>query len=157
MNGIVDLATLLKSLVPQLVDGDYVFCSVSESISDYASLEPVAAIRELEGLTLILPAAVAERERFDFNQRYRQITLTVHSSLEAVGLTAAVSAVLADSNIPANIVAGYYHDHIFVPRDKADKALQILNRLGDSTVCTRSAHRSDCGGKASDGRNSLSS
>lgn len=130
MSGIVELSTLLQSLVPRLIEGEHVFCSVPEMLPDYVILDPVATIRESEGLTLILPAAVAEREGFSFKGRYRQITLTVHSSLEAVGLTAAVSAALAASDIPANMVAGYYHDHIFVPSDKADQALQLLNRLG---------------------------
>ncbi|MBC55255.1 MAG: transporter [Gammaproteobacteria bacterium] len=132
MNGIVDLTTLLQSLVPRLAEDAYVFCSVPGPLSDYAALEPVAAIREPEGLTLVVPAAVAEREGFDFQGRYRQITLTVHSSLEAVGLTAAVSAALAASAIPANVVAGFYHDHLFVPEDKADKALQLLKQLSGS-------------------------
>ena len=129
MNGIVDLSTLLQSLVPRLVDDEFVFCCVSGSLGKYAALDPIAAIRETEGLTLILPAPVAEREGFDFLGRYRQITLTVHSSLDAVGLTAAVSAALAAKDITANVVAGFYHDHIFVAADKADRALQLLSGL----------------------------
>ncbi|MEX0738326.1 MAG: ACT domain-containing protein [Pseudohongiella sp.] len=132
MNGIVDLPSLLQSLVPRLTEGEYVFCSVTGPLTDYASLDPIAAIRETEGLTLILPVYVAELEGLSFHGTYRQITLTVHSSLEAVGLTAAVSVRLAANNIPANVVAGYYHDHIFVPGDKADQALQVLSQLSNN-------------------------
>jgi uncharacterized protein len=57
------------------------------------------------------------------------ITLTVHSALEAVGLTAAFSKALADVNISCNVVAGYYHDHIFVPQQDAEKAMAVLESL----------------------------
>jgi len=62
--------------------------------------------------------------------RCRRITLTVHSSLEAVGLTAAVAGALARQGISANVVAAFYHDHIFVPRDQAERAVAVLEKLG---------------------------
>ena len=127
--GIADLDDLLQSLQPSLTGTEFVFCSVSGSLAEYIRLEPLATIREEEGLTLVLPLAIAERENFKVGSVFRQITLTVHSSLEAVGLTAAVSRLLADHGIAANILAGYYHDHIFVPRDKADVALRLLQRI----------------------------
>ncbi|MDH7943369.1 ACT domain-containing protein [Pseudohongiella sp. SYSU M77423] len=127
--GVADLDDLLRSLQPCLTDSEFVFCCVPGSLDDYIRLEPLATIREEEGLTLVLPLSVAERERLGFNGVFRQITLSVHSSLEAVGLTAAVSRLLADHGIAANILAGYYHDHIFVPRDKADVALSLLQRI----------------------------
>jgi uncharacterized protein len=127
--GIANLDDLLRSLQPRLTDSEFVFCCVPGLLDEYTRLEPVATIREKEGLTLVLPLSVAEREKLGFNGIFRQITLSVHSSLEAVGLTAAVSRLLADHGIAANILAGYYHDHIFVPRDKADVALSLLRRM----------------------------
>tara|TARA_R100001143_G_scaffold63083_1_gene68414 strand:- start:3004 stop:3420 length:417 start_codon:yes stop_codon:yes gene_type:complete len=129
LQGLSELSELLQSMKPCLTDRDFVFCSVQGSLNEYVRLEPVATVRESEGLTLVLPLPVAEREKLGFNGVFRQITLSVHSSLEAVGLTAAVSRLLADHGIAANILAGYYHDHIFVPRDKADVALSILQRI----------------------------
>lgn len=129
MSGIVGLNELFKSLAPQMQDGDFAFCTVPGSIGDYAVLDPFAIVKEKEGLTLILPVCVAERENFRVEGTFRNITLMVHSSLEAVGLTAAVSSKLAANGIPANVVAGYYHDHVFVPSDKAEEAVGLLQRL----------------------------
>ncbi|WP_341663320.1 ACT domain-containing protein, partial [Vibrio sp.] len=91
-----------------------------------AELKPLASFIEAEGLTLVLEKAIAEKSGIDFEGVYRQITLTVHSSLEAVGLTAAVSTKLASKGISANVIAAYYHDHIFVPASKANAALAAL-------------------------------
>ncbi len=126
MNGIIELNELIKSLAPCMQADEYAFCTVPGSIADYADLDPVAIVKEEEGLTLVLPVSVAKREKFEVEGTFRNITLMVHSSLEAVGLTAAVSSKLASSGISANIIAGYYHDHIFVPSDKADEAMKLL-------------------------------
>lgn len=129
MTGTKLLSELLKSLAPHMQTQDYAFCTVTGPIADYVALEPIAFVNEEEGLTLILPVSVAEREKLAFAGSFRKITLMVHSSLEAVGLTAAVSSTLGSHGIPANIIAGYYHDHVFVPCDKADAALQLLREL----------------------------
>lgn len=84
-----------------------------------------ASCVEAEGLSLIVPIEVAPSDAVSM----RCITLQVHSSLEGVGLTAAVSAALAQYNIPTNMVAGYHHDHVYVPCDMADEALAILINL----------------------------
>ena len=132
MNGIVSLDDLLQSLDPELGEEQFVFCTASGSIGDYADLNPVAVLKEEEGLTLILPLAVAESEALAFEGPFRKITLKVHSSLDAVGLTAAVSTQLAAQGIPANVVAGYYHDHLFVPSASAEQALSLLHELSRS-------------------------
>lgn len=110
-------------------EGEYVFCTVSGRCSDYAHLEPLASFVESEGVSLILPVATADKANLPYESTFRQITLTVHSSLSAVGLTAAISTKLASHGISANVVAAYYHDHLFVPADKADKALLALREL----------------------------
>jgi hypothetical protein len=80
--------------------------------------------KESEGLTLIISVEDAEKANIAYESKFKQITLTVHSSLDAVGLTAAIAIKLASHGISANVVAAYYHDHIFVQSEKADKALK---------------------------------
>ncbi|EPT8341737.1 ACT domain-containing protein [Vibrio vulnificus] len=129
MTGITDLQHLLQSMSPQLVEGDYVFCTVDGPLKDYLHLDPIATFREQEGLTLVLEAQQAEQARLTTDSRFCLITLTVHSSLEAVGLTAAFASKLASYGISANVIAGYYHDHIFVPQGKAHEAMSALTEL----------------------------
>ncbi|GGP43427.1 transporter [Shewanella algicola] len=126
MSGMTDLALLLTSMSPKLMDGEFVFCTVQGEYEQYAQLNPLATFRESEGLTLVVNKEVAMAAGLTFEACFKQITLTVHSSLEAVGLTAAVAAKLTEFNISANVIAAYYHDHVFVPTDKAQLALTAL-------------------------------
>ena len=131
--GITALNDLLRQMAPVLREPRYVFVSVPhDAAPDLSTLGPVAVIREDEGLTLILPAGAARQASLPFHDEYGMISLTVHSALSALGLTAAVSAALADEGISANIVAGYYHDHIFVPADRANDAMQLLQKLSQA-------------------------
>ena len=91
MAGIVEIEELLKSMSPEIQSGEYVFCSVNGSYSEYAHLRPLASFAESEGLTLIVPVDLAEKAQLAYEGKFKQITLTVHSSLDAVGLTAAVA------------------------------------------------------------------
>lgn len=129
MSGITDLEQLLTSMEPSLVDGEFVFCTVKGTLVEYVELDVLGSFKEQEGLTLILSKLQAEQAGFDFEGVFRMITLNVHSSLEAVGLTAAVSNKLAERNISANVVAAYFHDHIFVQSTKADAALAALKEF----------------------------
>lgn len=126
MTGMTDLSQLLSSMSPELQAGEFVFCSVTGRIADYVHLNPVCFFQEKEGLTLVLSAESATQAYLPFEAKFKQITLTVHSSLEAVGLTAAISDKLTQHNISANVIAAYYHDHIFVPADKASAAMTAL-------------------------------
>lgn len=126
MSGITDLALLLTSMSPKLMAGEFIFCTVQGEYEQYAQLNPLATFRESEGLTLVVNKEAAMAAGLTFEACFKQITLTVHSSLEAVGLTAAVAAKLTEFNISANVIAGYYHDHVFVPTDKAQLALTAL-------------------------------
>lgn len=130
MSGITELDKLLRSIRPVLLAPEFVFCTVAGGLREYFQLEPVATCIEPEGLTLVLKKADAQRAGLSFSGSFRQITLTVHSSLEAVGLTAAVSAKLASKGISANVIAAFYHDHIFVPSGQAQLALSALEELG---------------------------
>jgi len=128
MAGETRLENLLHTMSPVLIDGDFVFCSLKNAqYGDYADARPMASFTEPEGLTLVLSSADAEHAGLSYEGLFRCITLGVHSSLEAVGLTAAVASKLAGHGIAANVIAAYFHDHIFVPADLADRALGILS------------------------------
>jgi uncharacterized protein len=122
------LATLLNTMTPTLQEGEYVYCVVP----DFRVVEPdevLGFFREAEGVTVILRKEVADRLGLSYSYVAAWITLSVNSSLEAIGLTAAVSAALARAGISCNVVAAYYHDHIFVAVDDGDRALRVLKEL----------------------------
>ncbi len=130
MSGITDLGNLLKQMSPRLRTGIYVFCSVESGYyGDFRALRPVASVDEDEGLTLVLLKEKADEAKLAYDSLFRMITLTVNSSLNAVGLTASFSTRLAEHGISANVIAGYYHDHIFVPEERADEALALLETI----------------------------
>lgn len=128
MSGLVELEKLLASLSPDLSETDYVFCSLAET-SDVEKLNPLATFREKEGLSLVISQNEAIKAGIDFESTFRLITLKVHSSLDAVGLTAAVSSALAEKGISANVIAACFHDHILVPSQQANDALAALRDL----------------------------
>ena len=130
MNGITDLNSLLTNMNPTLVPGEFVFVTqAAGKYGDGADLGPIGSFMEPEGLTLILPKANADDANRSYDGTFRLITLQVHSSLEAVGLTAAVSNALLEHGISANVVAAFFHDHIFVPSAQAQDAVAALNEL----------------------------
>lgn len=129
MSGIKDLDQLLASMKPELTQDKFVFCTVSGELSEYIELKPVATFLESEGLTLVLTKDQADKAGLKYEGIFRKITLMVHSSLDAVGLTAAVSTVLITTGISANVIAAYYHDYIFVSAEKAEQALLALKEL----------------------------
>ncbi len=123
-----DLLTLIAQMSPSLDDQIWAFVSVDDVSSEYLAEHALATFRETEGTTLIVPWERAEE--FDVSSEpMARITLNIHSSLEAVGLTAAVSQALASEAISANMVAGFYHDHIFVPQTAGERAVACLTLL----------------------------
>jgi hypothetical protein len=88
-----------------------------------------AWVREREGVTVVLARGDAEAAELAFVFESAWLTLTVHTSFEAVGLTAAFASRLAEHGIPANVLAGYHHDHILVPDARADDAIAALRTL----------------------------
>jgi hypothetical protein len=129
-SGISDLSTLLATMRPLIVPGEFVFISQpSGKYGDGAQLDPIAAFAEKEGLTLVVPKHRADEDDVKYDGVFRMITLQVHSSLDAVGLTAAVASALTKHNISANVIAAFYHDHIFVPSSRADDAITVLSEL----------------------------
>ena len=130
MTGERNLDTLLKTMKPKLNIGEFVFCTVKD-LSTVDLKETVLIFKEDEAITIIVKKEIADRLKLDYSFICSWITLTVHSSLEAVGLTAAFSKALSDNGISCNVVAAFYHDHIFVDKNDAEKAMVILNKLSE--------------------------
>lgn len=128
MTGETSLNTLLRSMSPELNNGDYVFCTLADA-SLLNGAEVLGSFREREGLTVIIERQQAQDLGLNFEYVAAWITLTVHSSLAAVGLTAAFATALGSAGISCNVIAGYYHDHLFVAKDDAHKALAVLQLL----------------------------
>jgi hypothetical protein len=93
------------------------------------ALQPVVTVREQEGITVVVNEAVAQTAQLQVLFRAAWITLNVHSDLQAVGLTAAFASALGQANISCNVIAGAFHDHIFVPVESADDAMATLLAL----------------------------
>lgn len=130
MAGETDLSKMLASLAPTLRDGEFVFCTLGNGrYGSHPELEPIASFMEAEGLTLVIPRHRADAHGIPYEAAFRCITLSVHSSLEAVGLTAVIATKLAEHNISANVIAAYYHDHVFVQSLFAEAALAALAEL----------------------------
>lgn len=116
---------------PRLLDGEFIFCSFPEKdYGDITELKPLASYLEDEGLSLVIEKSQADGAGVPYESTFKGITLSVHSSLNAVGLTAAVASVLAEHGIPANVIAAHFHDHVFVPASQAELALNLLRELG---------------------------
>lgn len=130
MSGEKNLSKLLSAMSPVLMAGEFVFCCFEKArYGDHAELQPIAAFSESEGLTLVITRSTADEHNIGYESIFSCITLEVHSSLDAVGLTAAFSGKLGDHGISANVIAGYYHDHIFVQQDQAEIAMTALAEL----------------------------
>ena len=129
MPGEDDLRTLLHHMKPEMQEGIFVFCSLPAGKDIPAALAPVLIFREREGTALIVRREEAERAGLSYQFASRLITLTVHSSLEAIGFLASVTARLADAGISVNAVSAFHHDHLFVPEHRADEALSLLQDM----------------------------
>ena len=128
MTGETNLTILIKNMQPIANKGQYVFCSVPNATAlDFKEIQ--LFFKEKEGITIIVEKSYADKQGFAYPSVCTWISLLIHSAIEAVGLTAAFSNALAKENIPCNVVAGYYHDHIFVPIEMAVKALKTLKKL----------------------------
>ena len=130
MSGQSDLDQLLRSMAPVVHPDVFVFCSFPGGVLP-EGLKPICTFQEAEGLTAILPRAQAQAAGLEFQFESALITLSVHSSLAAVGFLARVCAALAALGIPCNAVSGFYHDHLFVPTQRLDEATAALKRLSD--------------------------
>lgn len=125
--GEIDLARMLATLDVERRPGRFTFVT-----GEWPSLRPgaLATIEEAEGTTLVVAADAAEVAGAPVEFEAAWLTLTVHSALEAVGLTAACSKALGDEGIPCNVLAGYHHDHLLVPVARVEEAIAALRSLG---------------------------
>ena len=114
---------------PEMQEGIFVFCSIPEDEKIPATIQPVHIFREREGTAFIIRREEAEAAGLPYQFASRMITLTVHSSLEAVGFLAAITSRLAEAGISVNAVSAFYHDHLFVPEHRADEALHHLQNV----------------------------
>ncbi len=129
MPGETNLQRLLADMQPELLESEFVFCSVSPEEFEHLRIHPIGWFREAEGITLVIERNVADDKGLDYEFVSRMITLNIHSSLEAVGLLAAITSKLAAAGISVNTISAYYHDHLFVPTDRASAAMMLLDEL----------------------------
>ena len=129
MAGMTDLEEMLRTLTVSVRPDRYTFLSTEEvpALGDGVA----AVLTEAEGTTVVTTVARAEAEGWPVDFEAAWLTLDVHSALEAVGLTAAFSAALGAAEIPCNVLAGFHHDHLLVPADRADDAVAVLEGLRD--------------------------
>ena len=126
MAGTKALDQLLAGMEPVLYSGDYGFATVA---AVPAGLRPFAVIAEDEGLTLVALTADLAAAGVAHQGGWARISLTVHSDLSAVGLTAAIATALTGAGISANVIAGYFHDHFFVQASRAEAAMAAMDGL----------------------------
>jgi len=129
MAGETNLRKLLSGMTPRLKEGVFVFASLPPGTAVPPGIDPVMTFSEAEGTTLILEESEASRAGIAGDFRSRMITLDVHSSLDAVGFVAVITTQLAAAGMGVNPVSAFYHDHLFVPAERAEEALEILQRL----------------------------
>lgn len=130
--GETDIGILLRSLNPVLNEGEYVFCPVKGNVN-IDIRDVLGSFNEEEGITIVVEKHVADEMNLSYSFVSSWITLQVHSSLEAVGLTAAFSKALSDAGISCNVIAAFYHDHIFVPVKEKSRAMEILTGLSQES------------------------
>ena len=128
MSGETDLATMLATLDVEVREGTYVYATTQTRDAALDALA-VARIDETSVVTYVLPVHVARTHGIAFAFETAWLTLTVHSALHAVGLTAAVAQALASRGIACNVLAGFHHDHLLVPADRVDDAITALHAL----------------------------
>jgi len=131
MLGERNITTLIQEMTPKLNSGEYVFCTVAD-VNSINRSDTICEFKEAEGITVVIERNKADVLKMKYDYVASWITLQIHSSLEAVGLTALFSTELAKHEISCNVIAGYYHDHIFVDIKDADKAIQTLASLSNN-------------------------
>ena len=131
MSGEKNLAKMIKGMTPKLNEGEYVFITLTD-VSQISRADTLCEFKEREGTTVVISKQKADALRLPYDYVASWITLSVHSALEGIGLTALFSSELAKHNISCNVVAAYYHDHIFVDHKQAKMAVEVLKQLSEN-------------------------
>ncbi|MBB3764210.1 ACT domain-containing protein [Sphingomicrobium lutaoense] len=119
----------MSELQPRLAEEEHGFATIPMGEGWPRGLVPVATFAEEEGASVIALSSILEAVGLDHNGGWAKISLGLHSALDGVGLTAAVSGALAEKGIPCNMVAAFHHDHIFVPWDRREEAVEIISKV----------------------------
>lgn len=127
MVGINNLEILLKSMKPELIDGEFIFATTKDD--NYNKLNPILIFKESEGTTIIIKKDSADKNKIKYENTFAMITLTVHSDLNAIGFLAVITKKLAESGISVNAISAYYHDHLFVSYSKRLEAMKALKSI----------------------------
>ena len=125
MAGLTNLHEILGALRPSVRQGSFVYVTLPTP----PEVEAYARIVEDEGITLVVDQSTADEHGWEYEGVFAWITLQVHTSLSSVGVTAAVATALARVGISCNVLAGYYHDHLLVPAESVDEAIDVLGGL----------------------------
>ncbi|MUH34985.1 ACT domain-containing protein [Zobellia amurskyensis] len=131
MAGEKNLAEMIKGMTPKLNEGEYVFVTLANA-DKISRADTICEFKEEEGITVIIAKQKADALRLPYDYVASWITLEIHSSLEGVGLTALFSSELAKNNISCNVVAAYYHDHVFVDHKLGERAVRVLQQLSEN-------------------------
>ena len=135
MSGETNLAVLLRSMNPILQAHEYFFCNLDEKVNEnWLQLSPISMFREKEGLTLILNRDQADNANIPYTSTFKLITLSVHSSLDAVGFLDTITSKLAEKGISVNPISAYYHDYLFVPTSRAAEAMELLQTFSNGIL-----------------------
>lgn len=131
MVGVKNLKIILKSINPSLDKRDFVFISITESNMKNLKFKPLLIFKEKEGRTLIITKEEAVANKLSYENVWSLITLTIHSDLNAVGFLAVITQELAKNNISVNVVSAFYHDHLFVIKEKSKEAYDLIKNLSN--------------------------
>ena len=130
MSGEKNIEVLIKEMKPYLNNGEYVFTTINH-LKNINPEDIIGQFKEKEGTTLILERKKADELNLVYHFIASWITLKIHSALDAIGLTAAFSSELTKHNISCTVIAGFYHDHIFVDKKDETKAIEVLVNLSN--------------------------
>lgn len=128
MSGLTDLQQTLQSLKVLCDDIEYGFASI-ENESQIDRNKVLATFHENGRLAVIAPLNYLNSLNIENEGPYAKLTIDIHTSLELVGLTAVMATELAKNGISANVVAAFYHDHVFVQYELRKQAIDLLEAL----------------------------